>query len=211
VDSVFDLSSLPARTRRKALLHAKNLCVNRKHLRLIMVSRAFFGCLAFFPFIKSLQKALYKHCYNELDKAQKMINPCGWGKDKAGCRRSWRQCCEYDYRCEYLTDQGCQVLSLCCKMWLCAQASDWLNKTAWDNANPLALQCRRYIRMRRRYDYLLRALAIPLRGRCSLEDTFNGEVDWEMNSDVDGWYEGIIIRDRWMFPIMEEANKEKYV
>jgi hypothetical protein len=213
---VYDLSTMDVRSRRRALFLAENLCVNRRHLRFVLASRAVFTVLAkYLPFIRSIQRSVYEHCYTRLNNMQLAINPCGWGevgtssKGKPRCRRYWRQCCEFDYTCEYLDDGGCPVRSLCCKMWLCAEATTWLNKTAGDTTNPLSRNCRRYRALRQRYDLLLRALAVPLRGRCSVEDTFNGEVDWEMNTDVDGWYEGIVIRDRWVFPTMEEAEKEK--
>jgi hypothetical protein len=210
----YDLSTLSLSERKYAVLHAENMCVDKRHLRLIRFSSAIWKALAFaLPVFKSWQRSIYERSYTVLDRMQADLNPCGWGrcgKKKDGkllCRRPERQCCEHTYPCEYLDYGGCPVRSLCCKLWLCAPAMRYLNALArQDKAGKL---CRKFLRKRRSINFWLRMTGVPLRGRCSVEDAFSGELGWEMNTDIERWYDGVIIRDRWVFPSKELAEKER--
>jgi hypothetical protein len=205
----FDLSLIPPLNRRKALLHATNLHINRKHLRFVLASRALWTGLAkALPPVKALQRAVYEHCYTKLDEASLPLNVCGWTEmgGKMQCRRAERQCCLYEYPCEYLDYGGCPVRSLACKMWLCPPAVKYLRETASDSGNPLSKDAKRLIALRRRYDFIIRCLAVPMRGRCSAEDAFSGEVDFEMNTDEKDWFDGELIREKWLFGASGASN-----
>jgi hypothetical protein len=72
--------------------------------------------------IKYLSKK-YDELYNKADKLFKKYNPCKIQNRK--CIVGKHCCCGNEYktieegRCKYLTENGCSVKSLACKLWLC--------------------------------------------------------------------------------------------
>jgi hypothetical protein len=219
-DEEFDLSRFTEKERWKIILKDKNLAVNRRFLRLAHASGRLWKALGnSFPAVMRFQERVYDRVYNRLDGMQKRLDVCGWKIKEEGrrekeagskgtktivvCRRAKRQCCRYADKCEYLDYGGCPVRSICCKLWLCREAVEYLAALKADRNSPLHGLAMRYIRARKRGEWLCRALAIPLKGRCSREDAFYGDdgpdAPRSMNAYMDRWYDGALLRPAGVF------------
>jgi len=65
------------------------------------------------------REKLYDLIYEKADRLFKEYNPCEIGKNifgKSCCRKSENFCCR---GCRHLSDDGCTVRSLACKLCLC--------------------------------------------------------------------------------------------
>lgn len=72
------------------------------------------------------RKKLYNRLYDISNFLLKKYNPCKIENDH--CIMSKNFCC---IGCKYLTNKGCSVKCLWCKLWMCGAGSDHLRKQLW--------------------------------------------------------------------------------
>lgn len=96
------------------------------------------------------RRELYSELYSEMDSALKMYKICGVRINKKGqvtCRgmkeridrKPGSLCC---HNCEHLSEKGCRIQSLGCKIWLCEQVRSFLyeNRKKVDIQNFMTIQ-----------------------------------------------------------------------
>ncbi|MDR2418396.1 MAG: hypothetical protein LBD79_05025 [Treponema sp.] len=146
------------------------------------------------PGLSALKQRAYSSMCRVLDLLHKELNVCDW-QDKQ-CRRPYRQCCQWESVCEHLSDTGCSVESLSCKLWLCDKALAYLKPIAANRAHPLHKTCVRYLKLRERYEALCRAFDIPLKARCSKAESFDPANTRFINTRIDHWFDNIPTRSQ---------------
>jgi len=188
-----------------SIVKCRSLSINRRFFTLTRLVSAALSCLSrlavFGGVIRFTQTKLYWRFYKKLGEQQSELDVCGWHKDEVSgkpvCRRHWKQCCRYDYVCDYLTECGCSVESLCCRVWLCGPALDYLRSITARSAGGggLCKKARRYLKARERYETICRMLCIPLKGRASLEDAFNTNFTPPdgINTYTERWYDDTLL------------------
>jgi hypothetical protein len=194
-DSIVNCTSLAVKRRGLRTAH----CLNRIAATLSRNSR-------FFPVF---QRRIYSYMCNALDRLQKRLDTCGWRLDSHLCRRENNQCCHNEYVCQYLDEDGCSVESLCCKLWLCNKALEYLDTIAKDRKHPLHRTCIVYLKMRDRFDFICWAFDIPRKGRCSKADAFNPNNTEYMNVYTEKWFNNIRIYPRGLFISDAQAETER--
>lgn len=67
---------------------------------------------------KKQWKRKYYYLYNKANKLIKDVNPCKWKNDRCDEHNNTSSgCCG---ACKYLSNKGCTVKALQCKLWLCS-------------------------------------------------------------------------------------------
>jgi len=117
-------------------------------------------------FIK-VRKWLYDYFYDKLDAAEKKLDVCGWKEYNGECLRRDNICCKIPYTSPCFTETSCNSKSLSCKFWLCTAALSRLVSTK---------KGRRLLAKRRLYSYWCIAFNVPLRIRCSKNNSFNDKA-----------------------------------
>jgi hypothetical protein len=146
------------------------------------------------PGLSALKQRAYSSMCRDLDRLHKELNVCGW-QDKH-CRRPYRQCCQWEYVCGHLSEAGCSVESLSCKLWLCEQALAYLKPIATNRVHPLHKTCVHYLKLRERYEMLCRIFGIPLKARCSKAESFDPANTRFVNTRIDHWFDNISTHSR---------------
>jgi hypothetical protein len=164
---------------------------------------------AIFPPFRAWQRRRYMAMFRALDRAQHDLDVCGWRELGGTCRREGNQCCSAGGNCKFLSDKGCDVFCLACKIWLCGEALAWLQNTARNPAHPLHDKAQQYLDLRRRCDETARALGIRFKGRSTIDDVFNRRKGGLQNTDLDRWYDNLYIRPWGQFPAEEELDRDR--
>jgi len=130
-------------------------------------------------FIKT-RKRLYDYFYNKLDTAEKKLDVCGWKEYNGKCLLNDRNCCSIPLPSPCLTPTGCNGKALACKLWLCYAALSRLVSTK---------QGRRFLAKRRSYLYWCIAFNIPLKIRCSKQNSFDEKAKEQfVDLSIIDWY-----------------------
>lgn len=109
---------------------------------------------------------LYDLIYDKADKLLKEFNPCDVHKTLFGdifCKCRNFCCCD----CDYLSEKGCTVKALYCKLWRC-DASYYHNNLGVKYKNSLDYQLNKLLKIAKKYNLLI------IRG--TKEDIFNKEL-----------------------------------
>jgi hypothetical protein len=156
---------------------------------------------------KDLSKSgLYDYLCSQLDKFSQGLNICDWHDDIHGkaCLRAYDICCHSGGTCSHLNNSGCTVQSLSCKLWLCSLALANLTRLALGSGS-LANKAATYLRVRDKVADLCRHWYLPIKSRCSKEETFDSSFTEEYC--IDQSFDWI----NQEFPLPENADLDSYV
>lgn len=191
-----------------SMVNCPYLSLNRKNMNIInKINRISAALSKSLPSLSALKQRAYSSMCRVLDRLHKELNVCGWQDNQ--CRRPYRQCCQWESVCEHLSDTGCSVESLPCKLWLCDKAIAYLKPIAANRAHPLHKTCIRYLTLRERYEALCRAFDIPLKARCSKAEAFDPANTKFINTYIDHWFDNIPTRSRGQFISVTRAEIER--
>ncbi|MDR2619089.1 MAG: hypothetical protein LBC62_09490 [Treponema sp.] len=193
-----------------SLVNCQRLAYSRRHVRALSLLSSLSRRLAEKSgFFRNLQERLYSCLYQRLDELQQDLDICGWRENQGNCRRNRNQCCSSGGSCEYLGKSGCSVKSLACKIWLCEEALGYIKRLESGGNRRLRKRCRKYLRMRRRYDEICRILDIRFKGRASKEQVFDPDCTNYQNTSIDRWYDNISHRLWGQFISLDDACRER--
>jgi len=122
-----------------------------------------------------------------LDSFHKKLDICEWHEGLHGfeCLRFFDPCCETGKPCEHLSDNGCTIKSLSCKLWLCSTANSKLQRIIIDKSNTLRQTALDFIDFRFKIMTFFKECNIPLKQRATKEETFSKNSIPELSEEWD--------------------------
>ena len=130
---------------------------------------------------------VYDWACGRLDSFHKKLDICEWHEGIHGfeCLRYFDPCCETGKACEHLSNNGCTIKSLSCKLWLCSTANSKLQRIIIDKSHPLRQTALDFIDLRFKIMTFFQECNIPLKARATMEETYSKNDIPELSEEWD--------------------------